>query len=99
MIVRITAAAEVDLEAIGDWIAQDSPTRALTFVEELREACLTLADLPEGYALVPRYEDAGIRRRVYGNYLIFCRIVGGEIQVLHLLQGARDYEAILFPSG
>ena len=99
MIVRITPAAEADLEVIGDWIAQDSPERALTFVEELREACLTLAEIPEGYALVPRYADAGIRRRVYGNYLIFYRILGGEIQVLHILHGAREYEAILFPDG
>lgn len=99
MIVRLTPAAKTDLEAIGDWIAQDSPRRAETFVAELRDACLTLAELPEGFALVPRYESAGIRRRIYGNYLIFYRIVAREIQVLHILHGARDYEAILFPSG
>jgi toxin ParE1/3/4 len=99
VIVRITVAAEADLEAIGDWIAQDNPNRALTFIAELREACLTLAELPEGYALVPRYEGAGIRRRVYGNYLIFYRVLDRELQVLHVLHGARDYEAVLFPNG
>jgi plasmid stabilization system protein ParE len=97
VIVRIAAPAQADLEAIGDWIAQNSPARALTFVAELREACLTLAELPEGYPLVPRYKGAGIRRRVYGSYLIFYRVLGREIQVLHVLHGARDYGAILFP--
>jgi toxin ParE1/3/4 len=99
VIVTLTSAAEADLEAIGDWIAHDDPLRALTFVLELREACTTLAQLPEGYSLVPRYERSGVRRRVYGNYLIFYRIVDRQIQVLHILHGARDYEAVLFPEG
>ncbi len=85
MIVLITADAEADLEAIGDWIAKDTPTRALTFVSELREKCETLSDLPTAYALVPRYERIGIRHRVHRNYLIFYRIV------------ERDYESLLFP--
>lgn len=99
MKVRLTSAAESDLEAIGDWIAQDNPSRALTFVTELRHACKTLAQLPEGYALVPRHEHSGVRRRVYGNYLIFYRIDADDIAVLHVLHGARDYESILFPEG
>ena len=99
MTVRLTLAAETDLEAIGDWIARDNPPRALTFVAELREACMTLAHLPEGYALVPRYENEGIRRRVYGNYLIFYRINVDDIDVLHILHGARDYELVIFPGG
>ncbi|TMJ03450.1 MAG: type II toxin-antitoxin system RelE/ParE family toxin [Alphaproteobacteria bacterium] len=99
MIVRLTQAAEADLEGIGDWIAQDNPLRAAAFVAELRDACSTLAQLPEGYALIPRYERTGVHRRVYGNYLIFHRISDDGIEVLHVLHGARDYEAILFPGG
>lgn len=99
MIVTLTSAAEVDLEAIGDWIAQDNPSRALTLIAELRDACATLGRLPEGYSLVPRYERSGIRRRVYGNYLIFYRVDKEQVQVLHILHGARDYEAILFSEG
>jgi len=97
MIVVITAAAESDLESIADRIAQDSPARALTFIAELRRRCETLADAPKGYAPVPRYEALGIRRRPYRDYLIFYRLSGETIEVLHVLHGARDYEAILFP--
>jgi toxin ParE1/3/4 len=97
MIVVITGAAEADLETIGDWIAGDNPARALTFVQELRHRCETLVDAPSGYALVPRFEHIGIRRRVYRDYLIFYRVVGDTIEVLHVLHGARDYESILFP--
>jgi toxin ParE1/3/4 len=97
MIVVITSAAEADLEAIGDWIGEDNPARALTFVQELRHRCETLIDAPRGYALIPRFEHLGVRRRPYRDYLIFYRIVGATIEVLHVLHGARSYEAILFP--
>ena len=99
MIVLVTDAAEEGLETIGDWIAKENPDRALSFVQELREACRPLRDLPFGHALVPRYEDTGVRRRVHGNYLIFYRILGGVIEVLHIPHGARDFESVLFPDG
>ncbi len=49
MIVRFTDAAEHDLEALGDYIAQDNPERALSFVRDLRVACLALADFPSAF--------------------------------------------------
>ena len=96
MSVRLTAAAESDLERIGDYIARDNPRRALAFVLELREACMSLAAMPLAFALVPRYEPHGVRRRVHGNYLIFYRVDAGRVTVLHVLHGAMDYAAILF---
>jgi toxin ParE1/3/4 len=47
MIVDLTAAAEADLEAIGDYIAHDDPIRALSFVRELFRSCTELADMSE----------------------------------------------------
>src|SRR5690554_4157819 len=96
MIVHLTDEAVRNLESIGDYIAQDSPTRALTFVRELREKCLSLADRPLAFPLVPHYESHGIRRRVHGNYLIFYHTEADRITVLHVLHGAMDYAAILF---
>jgi toxin ParE1/3/4 len=89
--------AEADLERIGDYIARDNPRRAISFVQELVDHCLTLADMPRAFALVPRYEHAGIRRRPYGAYLIFYRIGIDRIEILHVLNDAMDYESILFP--
>jgi plasmid stabilization system protein ParE len=99
VIVVISAAAEADLESIGDWIARENPTRAESFIQELREACLSLANAPLGYSPVPRYEHADVRRRPHGNYLIFYRVMDDEVVVLHVLHGARDYDAVLFPDG
>jgi toxin ParE1/3/4 len=97
MIVRLTAQGERDLEAIGDYIAADSPAAAVRFAMELRDACLGLSDFPARFPLVPRYEASGVRRRVYGNYLIFYRIEVDAVTILHILNGAVDYEGILFP--
>jgi plasmid stabilization system protein ParE len=97
VIVVLTPEAEFDLETIAQYIAGDSVTRALSFMHELREKCLGLAAAPRGYPLVPRYEHLGIRRRPFGNYLIFYRIGVDAIEVLHILHGARDYEILLFP--
>jgi plasmid stabilization system protein ParE len=68
-------------------------------VHELREKCLALAAASRGYALVPRYEHHGIRRRPSGSYLIFYRVGAETIEVVHILHGARDYERLLFPEG
>ena len=91
------AEAEADLEQIAGYIAGHSAEIVLNFVRELREKCESLADAPRGYPLVPRHEHLGIRRRPFGNYLIFYRIGPDVIEVVHILHGARDYEPLLFP--
>jgi plasmid stabilization system protein ParE len=99
MIVRILSDAEDELEAIGDYIARDNAGRAVSFVRELRDKCMGLADMPLAFPLVPRYEDRGVRHRVHGHYQIFYRVVGRppeRIDVLHVLHGARNYAVILF---
>jgi toxin ParE1/3/4 len=99
MKLDITSAAEADLEEIADYIARDNPVRAMTFVRELYERCFDIADMPEAWPVVPRYEHHGIRRRVHGRYLIFYQVGEDRIVILHVLNGAMDVEAILFPEG
>lgn len=97
MIVELSAEAERDLETIGDRIARDNPARATTFVDEIIADCLSLADFPERFPLVPRYERHGVRHRIHGNYLIFYRVEAEKLVVLHVLHGAMDYAGLLFP--
>lgn len=96
MKVRFTAEAKADLQQIGDYIAKDNPRRALAFVDELEQKCLTLATSPEAFPLAPRYETHGVRRRVHGSYLIFYRVEAEQVVIVHVLHGATDYAAILF---
>ncbi len=97
MRVDFTEEAEQGLEQIGDYIAQDSPARAESFVRELRAAALLLAEAPEAYPLVPRYERLRVRRRVYGAYLILYRADDDRVLVLQIVHGARDYGRLLSP--
>ncbi len=83
---------------VGDHGGGGNPTRAVSSVEELLDRCLALADTLRAYLLVPRYERFGIRRCVHGDYLIFDRLQPEQIEVIHVLQGARDSEALLFGS-
>jgi len=97
MKVFFAPAAKLDLLSIGENIGQENPTRAVSFVDELIDRCYSLADLPRRYPLVPRYEHWGIRRCVYGNYLIFYRVREDAVDIVHVLHGAMDYESMLFP--
>lgn len=97
MKIRISASAETELEAIGDWIAKDNPLRALTFVQELRKIALSLETAPLAFPLLPRHEQSGIRRCVYRDYLIFYCVGESEITILHILHGAQDVDRIIFP--
>lgn len=69
---------------------------AFSFLRELRSSCEGLVENPNCFAVVPRYEHYGIRRRVRGNYLIFYRVVSAKVIIVHILHGATDYGTILF---
>jgi toxin ParE1/3/4 len=86
-----------DLEQIGDWIAQDNPLRATSFVRELKQACQAIGRSPQSYPMVDRERDPLLRRRVYRDYLIFYDIGPAAVEILHVLHGARDYLPLIFP--
>ena len=96
MKVVFTRNAEADLEAIGDWIAQDNPGRALTVLAELAKACKTIGRTPRRFALVDRQRDPALRRRIHGNYLIFYEVRLNAVEILHVIHGARDYGRMVF---
>ena len=55
--VTDNALGSVDLEEIGDYIAQDNPVRAGTFVAELRAHCEKICLNPAGYRRRPELSD------------------------------------------
>jgi toxin ParE1/3/4 len=44
-------------------------------------------------ALILRGEP--IRKRVHGDYLIFYRVRGRQVEIVRILHGARDWNALL----
>jgi len=89
-----TLLAEQDLEAIGDYIAADSPKRAVSFVRELRQQCQRIAQNPLGYRLRSELAE-GLRSCAYGHYVIFLKADSEEVGIIRILHGARDLPAVL----
>ena len=95
MRVVITTQGRSDLANVAQFIARENQQRARSFVRELRAKALDLGNAPLAFPLVARYARQGVRRRVFGNYLIFCRVDAEAVIVLRVLHGARDYERLL----
>ncbi len=93
--VRKTARAEIDLVDILAYIHQRNPTAAQRLNLRFSAVFELLAEHP--WAGVEREHYApGLRSFVSGNYAILYRIGGEEdVQVIRVLHGARDIEAIL----
>ncbi len=66
MKLGISPLAEQDMEAIGDYIAQDNPVRAVSFTEELYQQCLLIVESPVIYRERPELGQS-IRSCAYGR--------------------------------
>ncbi|ETF03107.1 toxin RelE [Advenella kashmirensis W13003] len=91
--VRFSAAAEADLESIGDYIAQESPRRAVSFIAEIRMQCHKIATTPSAYRLRPEIAEES-RSCPHGNYVIFFQPRDADILIVRILHGARDIQAL-----
>ncbi len=89
--------AKNSITEIGEYIAEDNPRRAASFVRELRAKAMQIGNMPRAFPLMPRFEAQAIRRRPFGNYLIFYRIEDDRIFIIDILHAAQDTEAQLFP--
>lgn len=88
MKAALTIRAQADLEAIGEYIAQDNPNRAVSFIRELRDHCDAIAEAPKAYAVRTDLRD--LRCCPHGNYLILFRIKKDEIQIVRVIHAAQD---------
>ena len=93
MKLRFRAEAQRDLREIGDFIARDNREAARRFVRLLRGKCGILAANPhigrERPELCP-----GIRSYPVGRYVIFYRVLGDAVEIVNIIHGSRDIEAM-----
>lgn len=90
---RLLPQAAADLEGIGDHIAADNPARAESFVDELEAACQRLAETP-GMGVAREQLRPGLRMFPVRGYLIFYTPMEHGIEVVRVLSGARDLDAL-----
>ena len=91
MKLKYTGPATNDLRNISAWIADENPARAKSFANELREACRSILIFPEASQSLDLPRNQTIRRKIYGNYLIFYRVTDQTVEILRVLHGAQDY--------
>jgi plasmid stabilization system protein ParE len=98
MRVVLTQAARADLREIGHWIARDNVDQAIAFVRQLRAKCFELSVQP---LLFPVADEIGpdIRKRTHGRYLILYRIRSDRVEILRILNSARDYPRLFKKHG
>ncbi len=85
-VIRYLPAAEHDLLSIHDWIANDNPSRAKSFVEELDRRIGKLASHPY-LGIVPKYpklKEAGYRVLILDSYLVFYKVRGEPFNSVEL---------------
>jgi toxin ParE1/3/4 len=80
MLVELSSFIESDLEAIADYIAQDNPMRAVSFIREIREELRLVGQNPLLYQLRPEI-DEDARLAVVGRYVILFHIVGEVVRI------------------
>ncbi|HXH83797.1 MAG TPA: type II toxin-antitoxin system RelE/ParE family toxin [Candidatus Tectomicrobia bacterium] len=78
-----------DLEAAAEYIARDSEAYAAAFVEEMKAAATSLAEMGERGQIVPEIGDTSIRELLVSPYRLVCQLADQEVRILAIIHGAR----------
>lgn len=95
--IRYLPVADSDLLEIFDFIAQDSPNRALSHLEKLDNWVGLLEHNPE-LGRIPRnhkLREYGYRVLIVESYLIFYIIRGKLIEVHRVVHGSRNLDDLI----
>ena len=78
-----------DIEAIADYIAQDSPAYAGAIVRNIISQTRMLARFPRAGRVVPELDDENIREVFAYSYRIIYRLVEDQVVVTAVIHGKR----------
>lgn len=88
--VRISDAAQADLDDIWLYIAADSPVNADRFLDRLVSSLTTtLAAAPLAGRARDEFE-AGLRSFTFEKYIAFYRVRKSVVEIVRIIHGARD---------
>ena len=96
--LRYLPAAEKDLLSILEWIAKDSPDRAISFVNKLDKRISILETFPKTGRIPrhPKLRESGYRILVIESYIAFYKILGHTIQVHRIIHGSRNLDMVIY---
>lgn len=90
--VTMTPDAEEELSAIGDFIALDSPDRAVEVLRRLHKAIRDLDIMPARFPIAREAEQVltDLRQCVEGRYRIIFEVRSREVVVIGIRHAARQ---------
>lgn len=91
---RLSPQAELELEAIGDHIAEDSPGNARRFIERLTLKFVALGHNPMIGRARPQLR-ADLRSFPYGAYLILYRVIDDGVEIVRVVHAARNLDDLV----
>jgi addiction module RelE/StbE family toxin len=78
-----------DLEAIAEYIAQDSPAYAAGVVRRIINQTKSLSRFPHSGRKVPEFDDENIRELLAYSYRVIYRIQEEEVLIAAVIHGKR----------
>ena len=90
MKLAFTLEAQRDLIEISDFIAQRNPARAMGDIDELEFQCRRMAEHPLSYD--EHRKGSGVRRMVFGRYLVFYWVNPDRVLVLRVVAAERNFD-------
>ena len=96
-VIRYLPIAQEDLNNIFDWIAKDSPARALAFVDKIdkRIGALSQASLLGRIPRHPKLREYGYRVLILDSYLVFYVIHDTVIQIHRVIHASRNLDHLI----
>jgi toxin ParE1/3/4 len=95
LIIKLSR-AKADLAEIWDYIADDSEAQADAFIDTIDLKLRLLAEQPN-IGRVRNELAENMRSFPLGRYVIFYLVIPDGIEVVRVLHGARDLDAIFQP--
>jgi len=75
------------LNEIELYIAQDNPTKAIKFIDNLISVAENLSHNPEKGRIVPEFSIKNIREIIYKNYRIVYLLKKNKVEILTVFEG------------
>jgi len=102
MRLKLSRFVEGDLEAIADFIAEDNPERAVSFIRQVRQQIIEIGKHPLLYQVRPEIGE-GARLAVLGHYVVLFRVIAATVRpvvartvrIERVVYGGRDLPQLL----
>jgi toxin ParE1/3/4 len=93
MTFRLRPEAEADIEAIALYIADDNPSAARRWFDEMHLRCERIGEMP-GMGVARPDVRPDLRTFPAGNYLILYREIDDGAEIVRVVHGARHWQKL-----